>query len=214
MSKEHANTRHRAGTRDSSRPAGASTSRPDGTAHRRRARRGTQRGRNTMILATTKVEDVDASWRSSPPRAPRSEASTGPRVRRSSATPTRTTGSGCSSTGTARAGRASSPTPTPRRSCRWPGTWANPRPRSSSGGTTPRQLDSGVARPDRRCRHGLRLAAATSRRDSARLPGDALEHRRRSYQIRRPACSIEGSGTGTGPGSPQVGPWHGRGYRG
>ena len=99
--------------------------------------------------------------RSSRPRAPRSAGSTVPRARPSSATPTRTTASGCSSTGTRRAGRASSPTPRSRRSCRRPGTRAGPRSRSSAAATTPSAFPSEV----------LLAATSTLRRTSGRRQG-------------------------------------------
>src|SRR5262249_5580914 len=70
-------------------------------------------------------------------RAPRSGASTGRRARRSSATPTRATGSGCSSTGTRTAGSASRPTRRSRRSCRRPGTRAGRRSQSWVAAMTP-----------------------------------------------------------------------------
>ena len=65
------------------------------------------------------------------------EGSTARRARPSFAIPTRTTGSGRSSTGMRRAGRASPPTPRSRRSCRKPGTRVGPRCWSSAAGTTP-----------------------------------------------------------------------------
>ena len=58
-----------------------------------------------MILATTKFADWDRFWSSSAPRAPRSAPSTAARARSSSATRTRRTACGPSSTGTTPAGR-------------------------------------------------------------------------------------------------------------
>src|SRR5437763_2580674 len=76
-----------------------------------------------------------ASRVSSPPRVPRSASSTARRARSCSATLTRPTGSGSSSTGISTAGRASPPTLMSRRSCRRLGTRAGRRCRRSAAAT-------------------------------------------------------------------------------
>ena len=98
---------------DAARAAGADTRLTIGVEQRRRE----PQRRTQMILATTTVEDFDRFTEHLLDEG-RREAQ-GARVEgcaRSFATPIRTTGSGCSSTGTRRAGRASSPTPRSRRS--------------------------------------------------------------------------------------------------
>ena len=52
------------------------------------------KGRIEMILTTTRIEDFERFWRAFSTGAPRSESSTGARVRTSFAIPTTTTGSG------------------------------------------------------------------------------------------------------------------------
>jgi hypothetical protein len=71
------------------------------------------------------------------PRALRSEGSMDPRVRTFFGIPTRTTGSGWSSTGMTRAGRTSCPTPMSRRSFKKVDCKVSQRRLSSSGRTTP-----------------------------------------------------------------------------
>src|SRR5919201_1167445 len=70
------------------------------------------------------------------PQALRSESSTVRRVRIPSAIPMRRAGSGCSSTGMRRAGKASSPIPRSRRSFKQPGTRLGHRLRSSPANST------------------------------------------------------------------------------
>ena len=114
-------------------------------AHRRRAAAPSNARRRTVILATTtgrglrplREDLLDQGRREAQAARVQGRAP-------SSAIPTRTTASGCSSTGTRRAGRASSPTPRSRRSCRRPGTRAGRRPAELGGRTTPSVAGAGL----------------------------------------------------------------------
>ena len=117
-------SRHRAFARCRPARRGADTRFTIGVEPRRRE----HTRRTQMILATTTVEDFDRFEKIfSTKGAEKRQAARVQGRDRSSAIRTRTTASGCSSTGMRRAGRASPPTPRSRRSCRKPGTRAGPR---------------------------------------------------------------------------------------